>query len=473
MRYISTRDNYISYDFTDILMRGLAPDGGLFLPQDWPSLSKDEWLSLRGHSYADVAFAIMRCYTGGSISDLDLKTAIDKTYADTAPDSADKFRNPDITPLHHFEDQKYIMELFHGPTLAFKDVALQFLGQLFDLALEKENKKITIIGATSGDTGSAAIEGCKNCKNARIFILHPHGRTSDVQRRQMTTVLSDNVHNIALEGTFDDCQNIVKELFADKALNSTHNFTAINSINWARIMAQIVYYAYAALKLDCFDKGIQFVVPTGNFGNIFAAYAAKQMGVPIKKLVIASNENDILTRFTHTGVMEGTGVHKTLSPSMDIQISSNFERYLFELLGRKEDILVSFMERFKKEGTAQITNNERQIMNQLFAAYRVDDEETISAIKKAYASHDYILDPHSAVGYAAMLDALEDENLREDIPCVTLACAHPSKFPDAVHNAIGITPELPSALSDLYAREERYSVLPNDYAAIVDFINSA
>lgn len=470
MRYISTRDNYISYSFSEILMRGMAPDGGLFVPQDWPSLSVEQWRALQGKPYHEIAFAVMRLFIDDTVAQTELKDAIEESYLNhVKPDSMSSFRHNDIAPLYNLGNNKYVMELFHGPTLAFKDIALQFLGRLFDIVLKKEHKHITIIGATSGDTGSAAIEGCKDCKNARIFILHPHGHTSDVQRRQMTTVLSDNVHNIALEGTFDDCQNIVKELFADTALNQTHNFTAINSINWARIMAQIVYYVSTALHLGAPDKGIEFTVPTGNFGNMFAAFAAKKMGIPIHRLVIASNENDILTRFIHTGRLETTSVHHTFSPSMDIQISSNFERYLFEHFTRNEDDLTGFMNRFKTKGIALTS---KKNIDPLFAAYRVSDDDTLRTIKHVYEQYGYLLDPHSAVGFSAMEDALEDGILSEGVAKVILACAHPAKFPDAVQKATGIKPELPNTLADLFEREERYHVLPNDYASVVDFINS-
>lgn len=474
MRYISTRDNYISYDFADILMRGLAPDGGLFLPQDWPALSKDEWRSLQGASYSEVAYQIMRRFTGDSITDAELIEILDNTYSTrTNERSQDSFRHIDIAPLHHLKDNTYIMELFHGPTLAFKDVALQFLGRLFDAQLAKEDKQITIIGATSGDTGSAAIEGCKGCNNVRIFILHPHNRTSDVQRKQMTTVLSDNVFNIALEGTFDDCQNIVKELFADQALNQKHNFTAINSINWARIMAQIIYYATTALSLGAPDKPVQYVVPTGNFGNIFAAYAAKQLGLPIAKLIIATNENDILEEFTRTGQMTKSDVHQTLSPSMDIQISSNFERYLFELFDRDDQKLNEFMSSFKEKGVASINQFDLEVMHQTFQAVRVNDEETVATIQKTYKDHDYLLDPHSAVGLSALHKAIGEGYLDPELPMISLACAHPAKLPDAVKKATGVSPSLPEHLSNLFEREERFSVLPNSVEAVAKFINES
>jgi threonine synthase len=471
MRYISTRDNYISYSFSDILMQGLAPDGGLFMPQDWPAFSKSDWARFKNLSYQELAFEIFSRFVGDELSDADLKDIIARSYKTDNDKTGNGFQSPKITPLHELDHNQYILELFHGPTLAFKDVALQFLGQLFDHHLGQTKQKVTVIGATSGDTGSAAIEGCKDCTYVRVFILHPHGRTSDVQRRQMTTVRADHVHNIALEGSFDDCQDIVKKLFSDKALNAHHSFTAINSINWARIMAQITYYAYSALQLGAPETPVQFVVPTGNFGNIFAAFAAHQLGLPIAKLVIATNENDILENFTRTGCMERTDVQQTLSPSMDIQISSNFERYLFELFNRDENLLNDFMTAFRDEGDAQVTANERTQMQTLFHAVRVDDHDTLETIERVAKDNDYVLDPHSAVGVAAMKRALKDGAIDASLQTVALACAHPSKFPDAVKKATGLHPELPQHLSDLSEREEHYTVLPNDYDAVVSFIN--
>lgn len=468
MPYLSTRNAALRASFTDVLMGGLAPDGGLYLPAQWPRLSPDTLRDLRGKSYAEIAFAVLRPFTSGDISDDDLRTILTAAYG---PQS--RFLHPCVAPLVQCGPDHWVMELFHGPTLAFKDVALQLLGHLFDHVLKSRDTRMTIVGATSGDTGSAAIQGCKSCKNARIFILHPHGRTSEVQRRQMTTVLEDNVFNIALEGTFDDCQRIVKQLFADADMRARHNLSAINSINWARIVAQTVYYVAAAVALGAPGRAVQFVVPTGNFGNIFAAYVARAMGVPITRLVVATNRNDILTRFMQTGKLTQGAVHPTISPSMDIQISSNFERYLFELLGRDDAALRGLMDDFLDSGDAAVPSALLDAAKSLFAAYAVDDAATLDTIKTVHAQSLYTLDPHSAVGYAAMRRALDDGTLDPAIPSVTLACAHPAKFPDAVEQATAHRPALPENMADLMTREERYKVLPNDLAAVRAYIDAA
>lgn len=468
MPYLSTRNTALRTGFTDVLMGGLAPDGGLYLPAQWPQLSADALRALRGKSYAEIAFAVLKPFTSGDISDDDLRAILAAAYG---PQS--RFLHPCVAPLVQCGPDQWVMELFHGPTLAFKDVALQLLGHLFDHVLKSRDTRMTIIGATSGDTGSAAIQGCKSCRNARIFILHPHGRTSEVQRRQMTTVLEDNVFNIALEGTFDDCQRIVKQLFADADMRARHNLSAINSINWARIVAQTVYYVAAAVALGAPDRPVQFVVPTGNFGNIFAASVARFMGVPIARLVIATNRNDILTRFMQTGDLTQGAVHPTISPSMDIQISSNFERYLFELLGRDDAALRALMTEFLDGGATSAAAAYLKAAQDSFAAYAVDDAATMQTIKSVHDRSLYTLDPHSAVGYAAMERALSDGALDAAIPAVTLACAHPAKFPDAVAKATGHRPALPENMADLMTREERYKVLPNGLAAVRAYINSA
>ncbi len=472
-QYLSTRNTALRAGFIDVLMGGLAPEGGLYLPVEWPRLSDDTLRGLRGKPYADVAFAVLAPFVGGAIDDDDLKTILNDVYTPHAHPHTGGFRHQSVAPLVQLDANQWVMELFHGPTLAFKDVALQLLGRLFDHVLKARDTHMTIVGATSGDTGSAAIQGCKSCKNARIFILHPHNRTSEVQRRQMTTVADSNVFNIALDGTFDDCQRIVKQLFADEAMRARHNLSAINSINWARIMAQIVYYVSTALALGAPDRPVQFVVPTGNFGNIFAAYAAVQMGVPIKRLVIATNRNDILTRFMQTGKLTQGSVHPTISPSMDIQISSNFERYLFELMDRDDAALRTLMNDFLDGGAASVTPEKRAEAHQLFAAYAVDDAATTATIADIYARTNYTLDPHSAVGAQAMERALADGTLDAALPSVTLACAHPAKFPDAVKAATGHHPALPDSMADLFTRKERFTVLPHSLDAVRAFIDKA
>ena len=454
IKYISTRGGGDPQSFEQVLLAGLAPDGGLYVPESWPQI---DFESLRGKSYQEVAEAVMYPFVEGSIPRDEFRAMIDDAYS--------TFRHEDVVPLHKVEDNLYSLELFYGPTIAFKDVALQFLGRLFDYVLKTRGEHVTIVGATSGDTGSAAIEGCRHSDHVKIFILHPAGRVSDVQRKQMTTVDAPHVHNIALEGTFDDCQALVKAMFNDAPFREEMNLSAVNSINWARICAQIVYYFTASLTLD---EPASFVVPTGNFGNVFAAYCAQQMGLPMKHLAISTNKNDILTRFFETGEMKMDGVEATISPSMDIQISSNFERYLFDLLGRDGDAVRDVMERFAETGAFTLSEVQMEKARVQFRAFRADDAETSAVIKDVYERTGYMLDPHSAVGMkGAMVLAAES-----DAPAVGLACAHAAKFPDAVTKATGIYPELPDHLSDLFEREERVTVQPNDLAVVQQFIKS-
>ncbi len=461
MRYISTRGGGQPQTFEQVLLSGLAPDGGLYVPQEWPQI---DVASLKGKSYAEIALEVMYPFVEGCIPSDDFKDIIETTYSPAF------FRSSDITPLHHLEGyqngQIYVMEQFHGPTIAFKDVALQLLGRLFDYVLKKQDKHITIVGATSGDTGSAAIEGCKNSDQIDIFILHPKGRVSDVQRKQMTSINQPNVHNIALHGAFDDCQNMVKAMFNDADFRDGVNLSAVNSINWARIMAQIVYYFSTALELGAPERGVSFVVPTGNFGNVFAAYCAKNMGLPIKGLCISTNKNDILTRFFETGEMKLEDGHATLSPSMDIQISSNFERFLFDLVGRDAAKLSGLMTTFKDTGHFTLDDDLMAKARDQFAAARADDEATLALIKECYKTTSYVLDPHTAVGLAGakkMVDGSADA-------VVLLATAHPAKFPDAVEKAIGERPALPAHLSDLMDREEFVTEQPSDLATVQAFV---
>ncbi len=460
IKYISTRGGGDPQTFEQVLLSGLAPDGGLYVPESWPQI---DVASLKGKSYQEIAEIVMYPFVEGSIDRADFKRIITETYA--------TFRHKDVTPLHHLENYKggsiYIMEQFHGSTIAFKDVALQLLGRLFDHVLKKRNERVTIVGATSGDTGSAAIEGCKSCDNIDIFILHPKGRVSDVQRKQMTSVNSPNVHNIALDGTFDDCQNMVKAMFNDKDFRSKVNLSAVNSINWARIMAQIVYYFASASKLGAPEKEVSFVVPTGNFGNVFAANCARNMGLPIKTLCISTNKNDILTRFFESGEMSMGEAYATLSPSMDIQISSNFERYLFELLGRDSNKLSALMNEFKDNGSIKVNHGLLQSARSKFIATRADDAQTLELIKECYDECNYILDPHTATGMAGAKAIAAEKNSGA---VVLLATAHPAKFPDAIEKAIGIRPELPDHLADLFAREEFMSEQPNDLNIMQNFV---
>jgi threonine synthase len=434
-------------------MQGLAFDGGLYMPAFWPSVNVAQ-----SGSYIDTAHAVLAPF----MNDIgNLRQILENTYS-PRPDG---FAVPEITPLKQLDDKLGVLELFHGPTLAFKDVALQLLGRLFDNQLKKTGASMTILGATSGDTGSAAIEGCRHAAGTKIFILYPDGKPSAVQRKQMTTVQDRNVHAIAIKGSFDDCQAIVKTLFADADFKNAHQLSAVNSINWARIAAQIVYYFGAARR---YSAPVNFVVPTGNFGNVFAAYAAKKMGANIARLIVASNRNDILTRFFETGIMQISTVEPSLSPSMDIQVSSNFERLLFDVLGHDFVQVKAVMESFQKTGVFTLPENRVNDLRETFSAVRCSDVETMNAIKNVQRQYNYTIDPHTAVGFHAY------EVLKNTLvgPVVTLACAYPAKFPDAVFEATGTRPPLPENLDDLYERPERITVLPNSADAIRDFIKT-
>lgn len=455
-KYISTRGGGEPLTFTEVLLAGLAPDGGLYVPESWPQI---DFSALAGKQYTDVAFHVLKPFVGNDIPDDDLMAMIVEVYENN-------FDHSVVAPLVQVGSNSFVLELFHGPTLAFKDYALQLVGRLFDYVLEKKGQRVTIVGATSGDTGSAAIEGCKNCENIDIFILHPKGRTSEVQRRQMTTIDSPNVHNIALEGNFDDCQHMVKEMFGDVAFRGDMNLSAVNSINWARIAAQIVYYATSAIALGAPARKISFAVPTGNFGNVYAAWCAKQIGLPISKLIIGSNRNDILTRFFETGEMSKGEVEPSLSPSMDIQVSSNFERYLFELHGRDAKKIGILMDRFKSEGSFKVDDKLMAKARTEFEARRCSDEQTTRMMAECHRETGYLIDPHTAIGLFAAWQGERDITT----PIVALACAHPAKFPDAVEKATGISPPLPAHLSDLYERKEIVTDLPNDLVKVQEFV---
>tara|TARA_R110002126_G_scaffold13118_7_gene57212 strand:- start:103928 stop:105349 length:1422 start_codon:yes stop_codon:yes gene_type:complete len=466
MTYSSTRGGESGKSFSEILLSGLASDGGLFMPDSWPQLSKDQLADMAGKSYAEIAYDVISPFVDEHFAGERLKSILEKTYGAAET----RFHHKAITPLRQLVPNLWSLELFHGPTMAFKDVALQLLGHLFDAALEDSGERVTIVGATSGDTGSAAIEGCLACKNVDMFILFPDGRVSDVQRRQMTTVNAPNVHPIAIKGTFDDCQNLVKASFNDHEFRKTHNLSAVNSINWARIIAQTVYYFVASAALGGCQRPLSFVVPTGNFGNILAAYVAKKMGLPIEKLIVATNSNDILTRFFESGKMEMDGVNPTLAPSMDIQISSNFERYLFELFGRDSAKLKSVMEAFSLEGHFEVNKGHLASAHHLFDAARVSDAQTLSTITQIHKDADLLMDPHSAIGLNAAYQTRA--KMGKDTPVVALACAHPAKFPDAVAKATGVHPALPEFVSDLMNREEHMHRLDNDLSALQSYIKA-
>ena len=459
MRYISTRGQAPELGFEDVLLSGLARDGGLYVPADWPQLSADDLKAMQGLPYNELALRIISPFVGGAIGDDDLAGIIERAYA--------TFETDTPAPLVDMGDGTHLMELFHGPTLAFKDVAMQFLGGVFDHVLSARGEHITIVGATSGDTGSAAIEACRGKDAIDIFMLHPKGRVSEVQRRQMTTVLSPNVHNLAVEGTFDDCQDLVKAMFNDQPFRDRHRLSAVNSINWARVMAQIVYYVHAALKLGAPDRQVSFSVPTGNFGNVFAGYAAKQMGVPIKRFIVASNANDILARFFASGEMKAEGVVPTLSPSMDIQISSNFERLLFDMVGRDGTKVTETLNAFRKSGSFRVPQQMLDEVRRSFDGARFDDDETKATIRAVYEERGMLIDPHTAVAVAAARALPETD----DTPMAVLSTAHPAKFPDAVEAATGVRPGLPEKLSDLFERPEKADAVANELNAVEAFVD--
>ncbi|WP_165856981.1 threonine synthase [Marinobacter sp. JSM 1782161] len=461
MRYISTRGDAPALGFEDVLLTGLATDGGLYVPESLPKFSLEEIRSWRGLSYSELAFKVMYPFVEDAIGADDFRAMLDETYAG--------FAHKATAPLVQLDSNEWVMELFRGPTLAFKDFALQLLGRLLDYVLEKRKQHVVIMGATSGDTGSAAIEGCRRCEHVDIFILHPHQRVSEVQRRQMTTVTGDNIHNIAVKGNFDDCQRMVKASFGDQAfLNGKTQLVAVNSINWARIMAQIVYYFHASLALGGPDRSMAFSVPTGNFGDIFAGYLAREMGLPISQLVIATNRNDILHRFMSGNRYEQQTLEHTLSPSMDIMVSSNFERLLFDLHGRDGAATRDLLER-AQQGPVSIEDYRWKGARKLFDSAAVDDAATCDTIRSVFEDNEYLLDPHTAIGVKAARECRRDAS----VPMITLGTAHPAKFPDAVEQSgVGVKPELPQHLADLFEREERYSVLEDDLKAVQDFIGS-
>ncbi len=448
MRYISTRGDAPILGFEDVLLKGLASDGGLYWPESFPQLSADQLRSFVDRPYVEVAAEVMYPFVDGSYDRAEWDDLVAIAYQ--------KFAHKEVAPLRQIGAGEWLLELFHGPTLAFKDVAMQLLGPLFDRALEKRDRHVTVIGATSGDTGSAAIEALRGRTRVSVVIMHPHNRTSAVQRRQMTTVLDDNVHNIALEGTFDDCQAMVKAMFAHGSFADQVGMTGVNSINWARVMAQTVYYVTAAVALGAPDRAVSFTVPTGNFGDILAGYVAKQMGVPIDRLVIATNENDILARALETGRYEKAGVVATDSPSMDIEISSNFERLLFETGGRDADGVKRAMSSLGQSGSFTIEGKALTAMRADFDAARADQQAMAAAMNDLAATAADLIDPHTAVGIAAGRSLPH----KPGVPMVYLSTAHPAKCPAAVEAATGQTPDPPPQLAALVDREGRLAVPP-------------
>ncbi len=458
MKYVSTRGQAPELGFQDVVLAGLARDGGLYVPKTWPQLSSEQIRQMANLPYAEIAKIVLAPFVEGEIEPDVFSSMIDEAYG--------TFSHEAIVPLVQLAPGQFVAELFHGPTLAFKDIAMQLLARLMDNVLSQRNERATIIGATSGDTGGAAIEAFRGRENLDIFILFPHGKVSAVQQKQMTTITDANVHAIAIEGNFDDCQSLVKAMFNNHSFRDRQKISGVNSINWARIMAQIVYYFSTASTLGSPDREISYCVPTGNFGDIFAGYCARQMGLPIQELIIATNQNDILARTLENARYEVTGVSASTSPSMDIQVSSNFERLLFEAEGRNADAVSQMMSGLSQSGAFNLSGQANEYIKRLFKAGSSDEAKTATTINCTLRKSNYLLDPHSAVGFG-----VAREHFSGASPMVTLATAHPAKFPDAVTSACGVTPSLPARVGDLMAREERFEILPNDQVQLEDFIS--
>lgn len=455
MRYVSTRGQSESLDFEGVLLRGLAPDGGLYVPDKLPQFSSDELKAMAKLSYAELALEVTWPFVEGFMPKDEYAALLKETYAE--------FHHPAVAPLKQLDGNLWLLEQFHGPTLAFKDFALQLLGRLLNLALARKGERGVVMGATSGDTGSAAIEGCKHGNQLDVFILHPHQRVSEVQRRQMTTVADPNVFNIALQGDFDDCQALVKASFGDQSFLGDRRLIAVNSINWARVMAQIVYFFYAGLRLGAPDRTVSFCVPSANFGHMFAGYLASQMGLPVDRFVVATNHNDALDRSIKGGVLERQPLKPSLSPSMDIVVSSNFERLLYALGGNNAELIHDMMQTFAEQGEAKIPEVIMQAAENLYSG-AVSDQETVATIKRWHQATGEVLDPHTAIGVRVA------ENYLSDSPMVCMATAHPAKFSDAVV-AAGLEPSpLPSSMHDLMERAERYEVLPNELSTVQQYV---
>jgi threonine synthase len=459
VHYVSTRGQAAELSFTDVLLAGLARDGGLYVPKSYPVLSGAEIAGFAGQPYARVAQQVMTPYIGGDIEAGALGRMIEAAYA--------TFRHPAVTPLTQIGDNLFVLELFHGPTLAFKDVAMQLLGRQMDQVLKARGERATIVGATSGDTGAAAIEAFRGLDQVDVFIMYPHNRVSEVQRRQMTTIGDQNIHTIALEGTFDDCQNLLKGLFNNHAFRDGLRLSGVNSINWARVLAQTVYYFTSAVALGAPHRPVSFTVPTGNFGDILAGYIAKRMGLPIDRLVIATNENDILARTLDQGVYELHSVTPTSSPSMDIQVSSNFERLMFDAYDRNADAIRRLMDQLKQSGRFTLEANALARIRSEFDAARTGEIGTVKEMSRVWSEAGYLIDPHTAVAVHAARKNLEKN---PSVPMIALSTAHPAKFGDAVKKAVGHAAPLPEHLSDLMGRKEHFTVLPNDQGTIERFV---
>ncbi|MEE4349231.1 MAG: threonine synthase [Pacificimonas sp.] len=459
MQYQSTRGRAPELDFESVTLAGLASDGGLYVPERWPTFTDAELRDFRGMSYAETATAVIARFVGDALTQSEIAALTGEAYV--------AFSHAAVTPLVQLDDRQWLLELFHGPTLAFKDVALQLLGLFFDKFLTARGESLTVIGATSGDTGSAAINALAGRDCAEVFMLHPAGRVSEVQRRQMTTVIAPNIHNIAIEGSFDDAQAHVKRMFRDEALTEIR-LSAVNSINWARLMAQVVYYIYAGVRLGAPDRQIAFSVPTGNFGDVFAGYVAAKMGLPVARLIVATNVNDILHRALSVGDYSAGTVSPTAAPSMDIQVSSNFERLLFDLAGRDAERLSAMMEGFDGSKRLTLDDDIRTKAAKLFESARVDPDEMAMTMQWALRDANNLIDPHTAIGLAAARAA----SLPNDVPVVTLATAHPAKFETAVERATGVRPQLPKRLSGLMDRKEEYDTLPGTYEAVRDYVQA-
>jgi threonine synthase len=461
MKYVSTRGTAPALDFEGVTLAGLASDGGLYVPEAWPQFSQSEIAAMAGLPYAQLAQRVMQPFVGDCLTPERLGELTATAYG--------RFAHAAVTPLRQFDERHWLLELFHGPTLAFKDVALQLLGLLFEEFLSRREDHLTIVGATSGDTGSAAIDAVAGRAKVDIFMIHPHGRVSDVQRRQMTSVLAANVHNVAIDGSFDDAQAMVKRMFNDPGVTGRFGIAAVNSINWARLMAQVVYYFAAALQLGAPQRKVAFAVPTGNFGDVYAGYVAAQMGLPIERLIVATNINDILHRALSTGDYSAATVQPTAAPSMDIQVSSNFERLLFDTAGRDGALIAGQMATFDATKALHLTNAQRDGAAALFSSARADPDQMIAAQRWAYEACGEVIDPHTAIALHAARAATD---LPVDVPVVALATAHPAKFGEAVEYAIGVQPALPARMGDLFSREERCDRLPGTYDAVRDYVTA-
>ena len=463
IKYSSTRGGESSLSYEDVLLSGLARDGGLFMPEEWPQFSHSDLNEMKHLNYAELSAKIIRPFVEPCLSENELLNISKDTYS---------VFNKDVAPLYQLNKNLHVLELFHGPTLAFKDYAMQFLARAFNQALNKRAQKGVILGATSGDTGSAALEAFKGKENIDIFILFPHQRVSSVQQKQMTWINERGAYALSVKTDFDGCQEIVKDCFEDLKFKDETSLSAINSINWVRLLPQIVYYFYSALKIGVPDKEIVFSVPTGNFGNILAGWMAQKIGLPISKLICGSNQNDILTRFFNNGLMERKNVLPSYSPSMDIQVSSNFERLLYEINERDTDKVKQQMKGFKNYGNFEITKNQLEKINNLFSAYMISDEETLEIINKVYTDYNYILDPHSAIGYGAAQKALDNNIISKDMSIISLACAHPAKFPEIISKSINVMPKKPFHLENIMSSKEYFNIMDPSINDVQNFIKS-